>query len=178
MRVLLFELILGAAQWAWAQPAATKFSYYDVRGGDVKSLLAALNARGPHHGRTDWKLSYKFSWRQGAGVCRAESVSTGLELVMTLPRWSASAGATADLASRWERYVTALRLHEEGHLEHGRGAERDFKAAAASLSAPDCAALDLAMRERFASILSDYQARDKAYDARTEHGKLQGAWLQ
>jgi predicted secreted Zn-dependent protease len=169
---------IGAGASALAPPSETKTGYYDVQGSDLRSLLASLNARGQHHGRAVWKLGYKFKQRQGAGVCQVESLSTELELVMTLPRWSPPAGAAASLVASWERYVAALRVHEEGHLEHGRGAERDFRAVAASLSAPDCAALDQALRQLYASILSDYQVRDTAYDARTEHGKSQGAWLR
>jgi predicted secreted Zn-dependent protease len=105
-------------------------------------------------------------------------MNTELDLVMTLPRWSPPPGTPADLVSRWERYVAALRVHEEGHLEHGRGAERELRSWSAAFVAPDCAALDQALSQRFAGILADYQARDREYDARTEHGRSQGAWLR
>jgi predicted secreted Zn-dependent protease len=169
---------VGGGAGAPSAPAATKVNYYDVHGADIAGVVAALNARGTYHGRADWKLSYKYSWRAAGGGCAVEALNTELELVMMLPRWTPPAGVSADLVSRWERYMAALRVHEEGHLDHGRAAERELKASASRMQAADCAALDAAVRQRFEGILADYRARDKDYDARTEHGKSQGAWLQ
>lgn len=180
MRVslILVALALLAAAPVLAQPAAVRFVYYDVQGADFNALLGALNARGRHHGRADWKLGYRYQSRAGAGSCAVSAFSTELELVMTLPRWTPPANAQPGLAARWDRYLAALRGHEEGHLEHGRDAERELKALAAGLSAPDCNALDAALRQRFSKLIADYQARDRDYDARTGHGKTQGAWFQ
>lgn len=169
--------VLALGPWL-AASAQVSMNYYDVQGGDFSTLLGALNARGEFHGRADWKLSYRYNWRQVPGRCSVESVATTLTLAMTLPRWTPPAGASGDLVARWERYLDALRRHEEGHLDHGRGAERDFQAAASGLAAANCADLDRMLRERFTRLIADYQGRDKDYDRRTEHGKAQGAWFR
>jgi predicted secreted Zn-dependent protease len=106
------------------------------------------------------------------------SIDTDLDLKLTLPSWTPPAGASGDLVSRWERYLAALRLHEDGHLDHGRGAEKAFRAVAAATSAADCGSLDRALRERFSQVIADYQGRDREYDRRTEHGKSQGAFFR
>jgi hypothetical protein len=46
------------------------------------------------------------------------------------------------------------------------------------MSAASCPALDSAVSARFQQLLQQYQARDREYDARTQQGKTQGAWLQ
>jgi len=168
----------GGAAAAFAPPAQVKVNDYDVQGSDFNSLLGALNARGAFHGRADWKLSYRFRSQAGPGGCAVSSIETDLDLQMTLPRWTPPAGVSGDLASRWDRYVAALRLHEEGHLDHGRGAEKAFRAAASAATAADCGSLDRALRERFSQLIADYQGRDREYDRRTEHGKLQGAFFR
>ena len=177
IRRSLLPLALALLIW---QPALAQvqMSYYDVQGADYNALLGALNSHGPCHGRADWKISYKYQSRKEAGGCKVSSLTIDLELLMTLPRWTPPAGASADLVSRWERYIAALRVHEDGHLDHGRNAAREFQTVSGSAAAADCGALDGALRQRFARLIADYQARDRAYDARTEHGKTQGAWFR
>ena len=80
---------------------------------------------------------------------------------MTLPRWSPPAGAPADLLARWERYVNALLARQNAHLDHARQLERVLKPALASLPpAANCAALDAAVKERYASLEQESKARD------------------
>jgi len=192
---LVFALALACGQTAFAQHKCVtpdgriayserpcvqevRVNYYDVQGNDFNSLLGALNVRGTFHGRADWKLSYRFRSRMGPGGCGVTSFNTDLDLQMTLPRWTPPAGVPADLVTRWERYMAALRLHEEGHLDHGRGAEKEFRAVASATTASDCGSLDRALRDRFSKLIADYQARDRDYDRRTEHGKSQGAFFR
>lgn len=151
---------------------------YDVEAPDIPGLLRTLNARSTYHGEAKWNLSYRFRTQPIGKRCAVTSVATKLDLAMTLPRWRPPAGVSTDALARWERYIAALRVHEEGHLEHGRGAEREFRAAAQGVSALDCNAAGRLVREHFDRILADYQARDVEYDQRTGHGKTQGAWLQ
>ena len=43
------------------------------------------------------------------------------------------------------------------------------------MTAPDCPALDAAVRARHGHMQQEYQQRDLDYDRRTGHGKTQGA---
>lgn len=172
-------IVLAFALATFTHAAAqVQVDYYDVQGRDFNSLLAALNARGEFHGRADWKLAYTYRSRAGAGKCGVESVRTTLELRLTLPRWTPPPGTAPDLPGRWERYLAALRTHEEGHLDNGRSFETALNAAFAGMSAPDCAALDAALREHYGRLLEQYRARDVDYDRRTGHGRAQGAWFR
>jgi predicted secreted Zn-dependent protease len=149
--------------------------YYDVQGTDIASLLAALNARSTH-GQTAWKLGYDYRTRFDKVRCSIESLSTKLELSMTLPRWSPPPGTAPELVARWERYVAALKEHENGHLEHARDLERAIRPALLAVPpAPDCDALDAAVRARYNELFDQVKARDAEYDARTRDGAEQGA---
>ena len=44
--------------------------------------------------------------------------------------------------------------------------------------APDCGALNAALRARFDQVLERGRAEDRDYDQRTGHGKTQGATLR
>ncbi len=136
--------------------------YYDV------------SAPGGHQGHTDWYLSYQFRTHPVPGGCGVESVTTKLDLKVRLPRWR-GAQPSADFDARWTRYLSALEVHEAGHVQTGRDFESNFRKAALATSAPDCGALGGAVRSRFAAMLKQAQARDVEYDAETGHGATQGA---
>jgi predicted secreted Zn-dependent protease len=158
-------------------PPEVLVEYYDVIGKDYGSVLASLNSNGPYHGRADWRLSYGYEARKASAECAVDSVSTRLELKMTLPRWSPPPGTSATFIQHYEAYVAALKLHENGHLEHGRAFENELKSALRSIPYQSCPALDGAVRARYSELLEEYRQKDLDYDARTAHGKTQGAWF-
>jgi predicted secreted Zn-dependent protease len=165
----------GAALSTYTPPAEVRVNYYDVQGGDYNSVLGSLMSGREFAGKTDWLLSYKYQPRVEAGACKAESVTTKLALSMTLPRWLPPSGAAADLIGRWERFMSALRVHEEGHVQDARNLESGAKRALLALSSSNCGALDSAMRAKFDQLLEQGRARDRDYDQQTGHGKTQGA---
>jgi predicted secreted Zn-dependent protease len=141
-----------------------QMEYYDVQ------------APGGHQGHASWSMSYTYRSRSApGGGCGVESVATRLDLKVKLPRWSQAAGTSSELAGRWDRYMDALRVHENGHLQTGRDLESNFKRAASGIVTADCGALDAALRASFDSLLRQANQRDKDYDAQTGHGATQGA---
>jgi predicted secreted Zn-dependent protease len=159
-----------------ASMSDAQIEYYDVEGRDQGSLLGSVNAHsGGQHGYATWFLSYQFQTRSMPGGCGVGSLTTKLELKVRLPRWSPPPDAAPGLASSWQRYLNALLVHENGHLQTGRDFEAGFKRAAASLSAPNCGAVSAALRASFETLLSQAQQRDRDYDAQTSHGATQGA---
>ena len=151
---------LGGASLDGAQ-----MEYYDVQ------------APGGHMGRTDWNLSYRYTTRSIAGGCGVDSVTTKLELKVRMPRWNGAAGSP-DLASRWSRYLSALEVHEAGHVQNARDFESNFRRAASAMTAGDCGSLGSALRAQFDSMLKQANARDVDYDAQTNHGATQGAFFR
>lgn len=165
----------SAASSAYTPPADVRYDYYEVQGADFNSVQGSMMSGRQYAGRTDWSLSYQSQPRMAAGACKAESVATKLALSMTLPHWSPPPGVAGDLIGRWERFMSALRLHEDGHVQNARNIESAVKRALLALSSADCGALDSAMRARFDQLLEQGRAGDRDYDQQTEHGKTQGA---
>jgi predicted secreted Zn-dependent protease len=143
-----------------AAPADVKVDYYDVQGSDHASLMSALNARSAGHAQSSWKLAYQYQPRREKGLCGAGSITTKLELAMTLPRWTPPAGAPQDLADRWARYVNALVAHENARLDHAREMERALKPSLLEVPPMDCAALDAAVAERYNTMREEVRARE------------------
>jgi predicted secreted Zn-dependent protease len=134
---------------------------YDVQGSDHASLVAALNTRGPESGQSSWKLTYRYLPRRAKGACAVASVTTKLELVMTLPSWSPPPGTPQELIGRWEKYVNALVVHQNARLDRARELERALKPALLAVPpAATCAALDAALSERYEALEQQSQARD------------------
>jgi predicted secreted Zn-dependent protease len=143
-----------------ATPKDVQVSWYDIEGSDHPSLLSSLNARGAQLGQSSWKLSYSYVPRRGKDACAVASVSTKLELAVTLPRWTPPQGTPQDLIGRWERFLKTLLSHQNARLEHARELERAVASALTGLPpAADCAALDAAVRERYAALERDTQSR-------------------
>lgn len=165
----------GGASSTYTAPAEVKVDYYEVQGGDYDSVLGAMMSGRQFAGKTDWLLSYQYQPHMEAGACKVESVTTKLALSMTLPRWSPPPGAPGDLIGRWERFMSALRVHEDGHVQDARNLESAAKRALLALSSSNCGALASAMRARFDQLLEQGRARDRDYDQQTGHGKTQDA---
>jgi predicted secreted Zn-dependent protease len=152
---------LPASPLLTAVPSDVKVEYYDVQGVDRASLMNALNARTAGHAQSSWKLSYQYQPRREKGLCAAGSITTKLELAMTLPRWSPPADASQDLISRWSRYVDALMSHENARLEPARELERALKPALLSVpGVADCATLDSAVSRRYEALREEVKARE------------------
>jgi predicted secreted Zn-dependent protease len=160
---------------AYTSPVDLKLDYYEVQGADFKSVLSSMMSGREFAGNTHWSLSYEYRPRMAAGICKADSVTTRLELSMTLPHWSPPPGVRAELIGRWERFISALRAHEDGHVQGAINLENTAKNLLLALSSESCRALDAAMRERFDQLLEQGRARDRDYDAQTKHGDTQGA---
>lgn len=167
----------GAAPMAVSELGGkAEIRYYDVQGGDHGSLLAALNARGGPHGQAEWKVSYQYEPRRVGRYCSVGSLTITQSMVMNLPRWSAPPGAPARLVAQWQRYVAALRTHEEGHLAIGRELAHELKRSLAVTRAP-CEQLEKSVKSQFDLLHERFRARDRSYDFETAHGRTQGAVL-
>lgn len=157
--------------------------WYNVTGTDSKAMWQSISANGPKGddgrvfaGRTDWNLGYRYQTRFRDGQCRVSTVTTRLAVVMHMPRWQDEGRAPRALRDRWQRYVAALREHENGHRDNGVAATAEVQARVSDLPPqPDCGSFDAQARTVANEIVARYVERDREYDRRTEHGLTQGA---
>ncbi|MDP3331470.1 MAG: DUF922 domain-containing protein, partial [Methylococcaceae bacterium] len=87
-------------------------------------------------------------------------------------------GATAEQTAAFDNYVSALRVHELGHYDIGRETATVIDSGILALpQMSSCKKLEATANALGYQTLDDYKAREKQYDASTNHGETQGASL-
>lgn len=180
---MLAILLLLAGTNAPARAAETlDTEYYTAPIGRDESLLAALNRATPirqggqvFHGYTRWHVDWRFYWESDAGGCRIVRAETSLRGNIQLPR---IAGGTPAQQTAFATYAAALREHELGHYRIGQQAAAAIRARLRGHPPqPDCATLERSANAAAHETLQEHVRREREYDARTGHGRTQGAWL-
>ena len=156
------------------------YHHYDAR----VALSQALNDASPFrpgdqvfHSATAWTIDWQVRPAPTTdGRCKVAEVKVELHGEMMLPRLL---GGDKAQKQRFDQYLGRLREHELGHFEIGREAARDLEQAFYALApSASCAQLQSSARDEGARRLPRYEAMGDAYDAQTQHGRTQGAWLE
>lgn len=116
--------------------------FYDVSGLSTEDILRSVERSGPTHFGTQASGTTHSSWDlqwavERSSACRISSMRITLELLVTLPRHSEAAvlEATApELAANWRRFVEAVRVHEQEHVDIERERARGTRAAMTELA--------------------------------------------
>lgn len=170
----------------WGQVGASEslnIEFYEVHGESRDELRRSLEENGPigesgdrYHGYTKWNIGWNFKLTPSGRQCRITDLTTKLEVTMTLPRWNKPDNAPKDLAQEWDRYSTALRQHEDGHQNMGISAAEEIKQRLSGLTGTGgCQKLAEDMNSKANAVIAEFNAKELAYDATTEHGATQGA---
>jgi predicted secreted Zn-dependent protease len=185
-RIRLFVIALAAsaavAAFAPAAPAATPsprvahatMHYYAVGGVTEAQIRARLNANAPPSpdgfkgdAYTSW--NYHWSWPgYGSSACSLDKAQVTLTVDVHFPRWTHPKAASAAVAAAWNRFATALAVHESGHAAYARAR---YAFVVRAIKRATCRTADAAARAQLALI----RKHDVAYDASTKHGATQGA---
>ncbi len=160
-------------------------SYYYIDGSSASVLAAQLDQQGPadaaghrYAGRTRWNIQWKLRHAQQGNRCAITSVAVAVGIAQTMPKWRTESKATSGLRAAWTRFSDKLQRHEDAHKDHGVKAARQIETALLGLKpAGNCEDLESAANAQAQSIVQKYQARDQAYDARTDHGRKEGVSL-
>lgn len=183
--VTLFLFVLLAAQNVWAKPKENVTTeYYDIQGTRKKDLIKEMKKKGAKktsgrfHAHTDWRVNWNYRYAPASDGCRVHTVTTDLQVHYFFPRWVPGADVPAKLVSEWERYFSALKLHEEGHAEIGRKAAREVEKVFAGMGKGlSCGEIQGAVDAAGSKILKQYREEEADYDASTKNGRTQGAYL-
>jgi predicted secreted Zn-dependent protease len=152
-------------------------THYAVTGQDYQSLLNSMNVNGPRgfHGLANWKIRKGFTTTKTKDGCQIATLHLAVTGEILMPRWEDKSTASADLQQRWARYYDALKLHEDGHIQHGRELALLIRGRLMSLGTLPCERLPEIAEGEYQRVYSNLKSRDKEYDVRTNHGATQGA---
>jgi predicted secreted Zn-dependent protease len=185
-RIRLFAAALAAtaaiAASAALAPAATPsprvagaaMHYYAVGGVTEAQIRARLDANAPaspdgFEGDAYTSWHYHWSWPgYGSSACNLAQAVVTVTVDVHFPRWTHPKAASAAVAAAWNRYATALAVHESGHANYARAR---YPFVVRAIRRATCRTADAAAQAQLALI----RKHDVAYDAGTNHGATQGA---
>jgi predicted secreted Zn-dependent protease len=178
------SLLLSQSTPSIATPTETlKFQTYNVKISPKQSLSNALNQASPirqegqtHHGFTTWTVSWRPQWRSdSSGRCRITTTKIQLTGTILLPKLI---GGTPAQRQQFTRFLALLRKHELNHYAFGQQAAIAGERAILALPiAPNCPTLERQVQILETQNLTTHQARNQAYDAKTNHGQTEGLSL-
>ncbi len=186
--ILLFCLLIAllltacartpAARSSTGRPLPTLFpvtfpnatlDLYDVGGSTESEIRSQLDARGPSGYDAYTKWTVHWSWPgQNTANCRLQDAEVSYEITVTFPRWLPTQDASPELVTKWNRYLYALTLHENGHVNN---VVSHVPAVITAIKGSTCLSAEAAAQ----AVLEQMRKYDSQYDDNTDHGLTQGA---
>ena len=176
-------VVLGLTTVATAQDSLViTTNFFNVSGASERELRRSINLSRPWKDRreadasTEWKIEWTFRLDSSEKDCQLQSFTTKTSIAMTLPRWMPRPPGLESLTQQWERYLTALRSHEEGHKQIALAAVAEIRRRVKALkSEATCEALSALLNRTAKSVIAEYRQKEVEYDRNTDHGATQGA---
>jgi predicted secreted Zn-dependent protease len=154
-------------------------SYYQVDLLDPRTLSRAMWDMGmaPRSGVVG-TTSSRFQWLfnavpSGNGMCSIRDVRVTGEVGITLPRWTPPVGTSPERRSWWTAYSSAVRTHENTHVEILRDYFRKTLRQAEGMTGRGCEQLQVSAREIFRKATAAMEQKQQDFD-RTDRGILIG----
>jgi predicted secreted Zn-dependent protease len=136
---------------------------YNVSGATLRDVAGAI-AHLPEAGSTEWFPHYDYNSDERGAVTEV-SVRVGWRV--TLPNWDGYHGACQPERDEWDRFLTALDAHEQGHIDVAIGHLSGLDEHMLGGSAHQAGVI-------FEQALQQLQAASNAYDQSTDHGRNTG----
>ncbi len=163
-----------------------QYRYYSIYPKHKSDLETEMQTRSPivengkkFKGYTKWHVNWKYWWYESPKSCKLTEAKVFLKVTYTLPQIPNNHVTSAETRSIFNQFYKALFKHEENHKNSGLFAARDIEKALLNLgSFPTCKALEVAANKKGNQIIEQYAQRDRDYDKRTDHGRLEGVMLQ
>lgn len=144
----------------------TQLNKFGVKASDGKT----------YRGNTNWNVSWRYVSRSNNTNCWITSAQTTVRIKFTFPKWINRSKAPEELRQKWDRYITALERHERRHRDIAVEAAVQIERAIAGIKPrATCDGLKSDANAVGHRLVEDCKKRQSDYDARTQHGKLEGA---
>jgi predicted secreted Zn-dependent protease len=161
-----------------------RYDYYPIAGQTANELRSQMLKNGPvdrlenrrYDAETRWAINWSYQYKEDKNQCAIVAIRGEVTTTFVLPQWKPPRNTSPTLIAEWQRYKTALQVHEDGHKNHGVSAAKEVLQALGTLRGyPSCSALDAAVKDTTQAVIQTYNQRDITYDHQTRHGVTQGA---
>jgi predicted secreted Zn-dependent protease len=160
---------------------SNRYVVYGNNVAEVKSQMAACSpvndADGGFAATTDSSISWTFDVLSDGSTCHVTQASVGINVSTVYPAWQPTAGAEASLPASWQRFVSNLAVHENGHVQLDLAGAQQILAELQNYTAADCDSLISAANASANADLARLEQANATYDTATNHGATQGATL-
>lgn len=159
---------------------------YPVTGASVGELRMSIATRARlaadrtmYGGFTAWNLNWRYATSRSApGGCRPNGVTVYLDLSTRYPVWEDSSAAPARVREEWNRYMTALKVHEGNHAAIAINGANRLASELRDLVSPICSSLQSDAQRLVNKAVRSIRTENDQYDERTQHGATEGASLR
>jgi predicted secreted Zn-dependent protease len=154
--------------------------YYPVYGNSAEELAASMtDSLKDAWAYCYWSVEWSLDARKVLAAYVPGTIAVTVDVAYTMPDWQPPDGTGPGLMGAWERFLSALWVHEQGHEANGTRAGEAVLEALEQLP-PRLSRQELEDAAAFAAgeVLQDYWDRDAEYDTATGHGVTQDAVLQ
>jgi predicted secreted Zn-dependent protease len=155
---------------------------FPVWGETLREVGAGVHGHlhGGYAGYTRWHMGYTTDMHESLmGTCTVKKIAVNFQSKVTLPHWqSNSAFIHPSVQPTWDRFIAALRAHEQGHADIALTQAQALVAqlqAMSPIQGHSCDALLSIVRQRFDKAVSAAATATERYDVATQHGVTQGA---
>lgn len=143
---------------------------------EVRGQLQTCAPGNDFAGNTSFWLGTRYNYvTSDNDSCRLTDISVTLRIHQVYPQLVGNPATPASLQAEWKQYITALSVHEHGHVAINEAYAQQALSALQSLPPAPCAQIRTTVDRTMGSITARMHYANEAYDARTNHGATQGA---
>ena len=158
--------------------------YYGVSGDNLQQLEKVRSLNAPRDGSDRWRdaifkwqLNWDWSINPVSGIIQAESISLKESTSVHLPCWIYSPTVAIDEKREWHRFVNALVLHEQTHLNNYIKCLREIEIYFAKIKQGKFEVTPAQADQELRKYIMKLNESDVSFDLRTNHGRAQGSLL-
>lgn len=159
-----------------------EYKTYAVSGCNAEDISSSLrrstnqSSAGRYEvGVTTSTTRYSYRYEESGGQCRLKGASIAADITVTMPELPNQQGINGDTLARWQSFTSALRLHEQGHVDIILKSAGVIKATFESQTQQmPCALLETTLKGAVQRETDVANAANEAYDNTTNHGVSQG----
>lgn len=128
------------------------------------------------------ETSYDMSWQYNTintsqGMCSVVDARVGLHINMVLPQWQPSTSSTPNLFSQWQKFISNLVTHENGHVVLDEQYAAQILNDLQNYPIANCSLISTDIQTKLNEDFSGLNTANDAYDIQTNYGTTQGAVL-
>jgi predicted secreted Zn-dependent protease len=140
-----------------------QWTQQDVPGHTLEEVANHI-AQMDEAGQTHWHPTYHATRWEGQTIAEA---TVEVQITVTMPHWAGASAAPPEEQAEWERFLGALRAHEQGHIDL---VHTYLEHADSLLEGVD----EHTAAQQWQANLDALKAASDQYDAGNNHGENEG----